>query len=189
MIVIGKHYPGFQAPAEAGTHFEKAAMQHGEAFSSAEMMFLQIGADRDKIDAVCSEAMERGMGPCELGIGIGMHSVTLRNDLAGCKRDSVLECGGRDTWRKPALATPLSAAGHGVSGLGTLYTGSKAGWRFASHRTPRRCRARGCVSVPHQFPIPKVFRIARASLSAMSMVSPRTVKWPILRRERASRLP
>ena len=115
------------------------------------------------------------------------------NEIILGRRDEpnqiVVECGGK-LGRDAAFEAVKDGQGPGNAvRLTKAVSAMQACAVHLCHRTPRRCRARGCVPVFCHRPIPSAFRIANASLSACSIVSPRTVKWPILRRARASRLP
>ena len=63
MVMIGKDGPRFKFPGEIACHYQKAAMENGEALWAAKMVFLLVGACCDKINALFAQLVGRGMGP------------------------------------------------------------------------------------------------------------------------------
>lgn len=69
MVVVRKHCPGFELPAEVVTDCEKPALQNVEALRYAEVVSFTISASRDEIGAVSGELMRRCVRPGHGGLG------------------------------------------------------------------------------------------------------------------------
>ena len=67
MVMIGKHRPRLQLPAELFRHRQQAAMQNPQPFRAAKVVSLLIRRARDEVSAALRELVGGGVRPRCLG--------------------------------------------------------------------------------------------------------------------------